>query len=138
MKRYMIVILMVVMSFSLSACNTDEKDKDIVNDIVCNENETLVGEDCVPNVTLECEDGTSILGDICVDDEIINFRNSLSDFGDVYANVTTNYTIDDTTIVRIEKVSGALEDSYVYTASFKSYAYTTTYILLVSYDGNIE
>jgi len=138
MKRYMIVILMVVMSFSLSACNTDEKDKDIVNDIVCNENETLVGEDCVPNVTLECEDGTSILGDICVDDKIINFRNSLSDFGDVYANVTTNYTIDDTTIVRIEKVSGALEDSYVYTASFKSYAFTTTYILLVSYDGNIE
>ena len=32
MKRYMIVILMVVMSFSLSACNTDEKDKDIVNE----------------------------------------------------------------------------------------------------------
>ena len=44
---------MVVMSFSLSACNTDEKDKDIVNDIVCNENETLVYDETLQKYVIK-------------------------------------------------------------------------------------
>lgn len=130
-------VLLSILAFTLSACNTADEDKKPTDNITCFEDQELVNNECVDKVE-ECEapkelvngeckeveeplvcDAPFVKQDgVCFNSLITEFKQEISDVAMELQDLTANYDLTNTSI-EVYEYSNTPKDVYIYTASYE-------------------